>query len=138
MVEPTVLLVMGLSRQQLTAAAGVAGGLAVALTTAALLAFSVLPAYSERWTDRLGSAEPGRGGPDPAEIVPGRDGPIAEPSPRGTADVDGALGAPDAADADDLPSAIEADTAAGDAPVDTEEPAVDVEDTPVADGGDAA
>lgn len=139
MVDPAALLVLGLSRQQLTTIAGVAGGVAAVLATGAMLAFSVLPAYSQRWTERLGVAEPGRSGPDPTEVVPGRDAPIASPSPRGDTGGGGGVAsieAPtgDAADEGDDPQLDAAVTSPG---PEEDGAALDQDDPPVADGGDA-
>lgn len=91
-------LVFGLGRQDLIANAGIVGGVVMALSVVAMLVVSVLPAYSESWAERLGTTDTTPAGPDPKEVIPGRDEPIAAPGAAGsTADTSGA----DAADAED-------------------------------------
>lgn len=85
-------LVFGFGRQELIANAGIVGGVAMGLVVVAMLVVSVLPAYSESWAERLGTTETTPAGPDPKDIVPGREEPIAAPGAADTA-------APDASEA---------------------------------------
>ncbi|AGN00598.1 hypothetical protein L593_03235 [Salinarchaeum sp. Harcht-Bsk1] len=94
MIDP-LLLVFGFGREDLIANAGIAGGIAMSLAVVAMLVVSVLPAYSESWAERLGTSNTTPAGPDPKEVIPGRDEPIEAP---GQADVV----APDAAGDDTL------------------------------------
>ena len=72
-------LVFGFGRQDLIANAGIAGGIAMSLAVLAMLVVSVLPAYSESWAERLGTSDTTPAGPDPKEVIPGRDEPIDAP-----------------------------------------------------------
>jgi|GEM_PF-2713470 len=73
-------LVFGFGRQELIANAGIAGGIAMALAVLAMIVVSVLPAFSESWADRLGTSNTTPTGPDPKEVIPGREEPISAPS----------------------------------------------------------
>lgn len=72
-------LVFGVGRQELIANAGIAGGIAMSLAVLAMLAVTILPNYSESWAERLGTTDTTPSGPDPKEVIPGREGPIAAP-----------------------------------------------------------
>lgn len=93
MVDPAALLVLGMDRQELTAIAGAIGGLAFTLFVLAMTWLSVAPAYSGRWAENLGSVDPAGGGPDPAEVIPGRGHPIHAPSTRSAASAEEPAGA---------------------------------------------
>jgi len=79
MIDATPLL-FGLGRDSLIANAGIAGAIAMSLAVLAMLLVSVLPAYSESWAARLGTSETTPSGPDPKDVIPGREEPIAAPS----------------------------------------------------------
>lgn len=74
------LLVFGLGREELTANAGMIGAIVTAAGVLAMVLVAVLPAYSDRWAERLGTSETTPNGPDPKEVIPGREEPIAAPS----------------------------------------------------------
>jgi len=93
MIDPGQVLLLGFDRQDLIANAGIAGGIIFGLTVLAMIAVAVLPAYSDRWAEWLGTTNTTPAGPDPAETIPGREEPIPpEESGRGT---DPALGGED-------------------------------------------
>ncbi|GAB3683920.1 hypothetical protein GCM10028857_12230 [Salinarchaeum chitinilyticum] len=101
-------LVFGFGRQELIANAGIAGGIAMGLAVLAMLLVSVLPAYSDSWAERLGTTDTTPSGPDPKEVIPGREEPITAPSTSRSA-------APDAStvDADEENTAIPEPETAG-------------------------
>lgn len=74
------LLVFGLGREELTANAGMIGAVVTAAGVLAMVLVAVLPAYSDRWAERIGTSETTPSGPDPKEVIPGREEPIAAPS----------------------------------------------------------
>lgn len=104
-------LVFGLGRQELTANAGIVGGIVMALAVAVMLFVSVLPAYSESWAERLGTTDTTPAGPDPKEVIPGRDEPIAAPSTSRSHSPDADT---ETVDADEESSAIPEPETAGD------------------------
>ena len=73
------LLVLAPELAATGALAGIAGGIAMSLAVLAMLVVSVLPAYSESWAERLGTSDTTPAGPDPKEVIPGRDEPIDAP-----------------------------------------------------------
>lgn len=103
-------LVFGFGRQELIANAGIVGGIVMGLAVLAMLLVSVLPEFSESWAERMGSTDTTGAAPDPKEVIPGRDEPIAAPG-AGTSQLDEA----DEADAETDSSAIPEPETAGDA-----------------------
>jgi len=104
-----VPLVLGLGRQDLIANAGIAGGIVMGLAVLAMIVVSVLPAFSESWAERLGTTETTPAGPDPGEVIPGREEPLAAPSAGGAGTQDPASNADDESTAIPEPETVGAD-----------------------------
>lgn len=83
------LLVFGLGRSELTTNAGIVAAVVMGLAVVAMILVAMLPAFSERWADHLGTSDAAEGGPDPSEVIPGREEPIAAPSTSRSAAPDG-------------------------------------------------